>query len=80
MEAIKNEIDAFQTNCENLLRSQQTKDEPVEEGSESVRGDIFLQSSIRMQSELIGKVLLEVRMNILDKNRLMTIVVGFMGR
>lgn len=80
MEAIKNEIDAFQTNCENLLRSQQTKDEPVEEGSESVRGDIFLQSSIRMQSELIGKVLLEVRMNILVKNRLMTIVVGFMGR
>lgn len=80
MEAIKNEIDAFQTNCENLLRSQQTKDEPVEEGSELVRGDIFLQSSIRMQSELIGKVLLEVRMNILVKNRLMTIVVGFMGR
>ena len=80
MEAIKNEIDAFQTNCENLLRSQQTKDEPVEEGSESVRGDIFLQSSIRIQSELIGKVLLEVRMNILVKNRLMTIVVGFMGR
>lgn len=80
MEAIKNEIDAFQTNCENLLRSQQTKDESVEEGSESVRGDIFLQSSIRMQSELIGKVLLEVRMNILVKNRLMTIVVGFMGR
>lgn len=80
MEAIKNEIDAFQTNCENLLRSQQTKDESVEEGSESVRGDIFLQSSIRIQSELIGKVLLEVRMNILVKNRLMTIVVGFMGR
>ena len=80
MEAIKNEIDAFQTNCENLLRSQLTKDEPVEEGSESVRGDIFLQSSIRIQSELIGKVLLEVRMNILVKNRLMTIVVGFMGR
>ncbi|KAK8801203.1 hypothetical protein WA171_004350 [Blastocystis sp. BT1] len=59
MEAIKNEIDAFQANCENQLRTQQTQEESIDEGSE-IRGDVFLQSSIRMQSALIGKVLLEI--------------------
>lgn len=79
MEAIKNEIDAFQTNCENLLRAQQTQEESTDEGSE-VRGDVFLQSSIRMQSALIGKVLLEVKISTCIKDRLMMIAVGFMGK
>ena len=79
MEAIKNEIDAFQANCESQLRAQQTQEESTDEGSE-VRGDVFLQSSIRMQSALIGKVLLEVRISIRIKDRLTMTVVGFMGK
>ena len=63
MAAIKNEIDSFQENCENLLRVAQTTEETPGEGDEeSVRGDLFLQSSLKLQSELIGRVLLEVRM------------------
>lgn len=58
MEAIKKEIDLFQNTCDELMN---TPPEETEEPEDStIRGDLFVQSSIRRQSELIGKVLLEV--------------------
>ena len=58
MEAIKKEIDLFQNTCDELMNT--TPEETEEPTDSTIRGDLFVQSSIRRQSELIGKVLLEV--------------------
>ena len=58
MEAIKKEIDLFQNTCDELMNA--ATEEVDETVDSSIRGDLFVQSSIRRQSELIGKVLLEV--------------------
>ena len=69
MGAIKDEIDSFQSFCkvslekQNELKLHQAETNALEdENMFSLRGDEFLKSSIQLQSQLIGKVLLEVGM------------------
>jgi singapore isolate B (sub-type 7) whole genome shotgun sequence assembly, scaffold_4 len=62
MEAIRKEIDLFQNTCDELMTKAPEETEEPEDSA--IRGDLFVQSSIRRQSELIGKVLLEVGMPI----------------
>lgn len=58
MEAIRKEIDLFQNTCDELMTKAPEETEEPEDSA--IRGDLFVQSSIRRQSELIGKVLLEI--------------------
>lgn len=69
MTAIKDEIDSFQSFCKLSLEKQDElrlhpsgMDTFEDENVLSLRGDEFLKSSIQLQSHLIGKVLLEVRL------------------
>lgn len=66
MNAIKNEIDSFQSFCTSVVekhnagiaREAEIRNEDLASGS--MRGDEFLKSSIQLQSQLIGKILIEV--------------------
>lgn len=61
--AIQSEIDLFQTACDDALRT--LRDAPAAQTAENscegvFRADRFLQSTIALQTELIGKALLDV--------------------
>ena len=66
MNAIKNEIDSFQSFCTSvvekhnagIVREGELQNDDMTSGS--MRGDEFLKSSIQLQSQLIGKILIEV--------------------
>ena len=61
MTSIQNEIDGFQNCCEEVLKTTSSLVSPVaEETLEALRGDRFLQTTMKLQSELIGRALLEV--------------------
>ena len=59
MSSIQNDIDAFQNNCDNLIKSQHESSVSSTD-TENIRADVFLQTSMKLQSELIGQTLLEV--------------------
>ena len=61
--AIQSEIDLFQTACDDALRTLRDASavQTAENSCEGVfRADRFLQSTIALQTELIGKALLDV--------------------
>lgn len=60
MTSIQNEIDSFQRNCDNIIINEKHAIQPDEKPLETLRGDQFLQTTMRLQSELIGRALLEV--------------------
>lgn len=58
--SIQNDIDAFQAGCDELIATQAaSENEPAEE-AEDFRADRFLQSALSLQTEFIGRALLEV--------------------
>lgn len=60
MTSIQNEIDSFQTNCDNIIMNENNSIHPDETPLDTLRGDQFIQTTMRLQSELIGRALLEV--------------------
>lgn len=58
--SIQNDIDAFQAGCDELIAAQAaSENEPAEE-AEDFRADRFLQSALSLQTEFIGRALLEI--------------------
>ena len=70
MNAIQQEIDRFQTTCEEIIHTAQQGNTEDETATEELRADQFLQTTMKIQSELIGHALLEVLLLHLIVNRL----------
>lgn len=58
--SIQNDIDAFQAGCDELIATQATSENEPAEEAEDFRADRFLQSALSLQTEFIGRALLEV--------------------
>ena len=70
MNAIQQELDHFQITCEEIIQSTLQSNTENEISTELLRADQFLQSTMKIQSELIGHALLEVVLLWLICNRL----------
>lgn len=64
MASIQNEIDGFQNCCEEMMKATLQSSITEETTLEELRGDQFLQTTMKLQSELIGRALLEVQKTI----------------
>ena len=64
MTSIQNEIDGFQNCCEEMMKATLQSSITEETTLEELRGDQFLQTTMKLQSELIGRALLEVQKTI----------------
>ena len=60
MASIQNEIDAFNSTCDDIIQSALQPSIADETPLEELRGDQFLKATMKMQSEFIGRALLEV--------------------
>ena len=70
MNAIQQELDHFQITCEEIIQSTLQSNTENEISTELLRADQFLQTTMKIQSELIGHALLEVVLLWLICNRL----------
>ena len=63
MNAIQQELDHFQITCEEIIQSTLQSNTENEISTELLRADQFLQTTMKIQSELIGHALLEIEEN-----------------